>query len=325
MFFFQLFLWAGGCLIPSFFISPEACADTVFMKNGKEVKGLVVEEHADRVILSTERGEIPLLLSKIVKIKYDDPEHNFMQVAKDYEKNKKWAEALAYYEKALEVNPNLEEARVRAAAMRNRFWASSAEGPIDEIEKQQAVQDAWEGSKPIEHSPAALAAEQIKVLKEGLGLTLEKKGQWTLVESVDPKKDVALSGLKKNDRLVAIDGDSVRYLPIDAVRKKFLSPRLSNFTLEYERDCFVVKGKENDDIRGLGIKLKLGYNGLAIEEVKKDSPAEQGGLKAQDLLTHVNGVSTRYTPLPKVNDLVKDSEKEKIAFTVRRNAMLTRK
>ena len=51
--------------MPSFFLCPVVFADTVTLKNGKDLKGLVVEKHADRIILSTEKKEIPILLKGI--------------------------------------------------------------------------------------------------------------------------------------------------------------------------------------------------------------------------------------------------------------------
>ncbi len=102
--------------LTSFLILSEAFADTILLKNEKEIKGLVVERYADRIILSTEKGEIPILLSGIKKIDYDDAEQNFMQVGRAYEAENKYGEALAYYEKALEANPNFEEAKKAAAS-----------------------------------------------------------------------------------------------------------------------------------------------------------------------------------------------------------------
>ncbi len=55
-----VYFFVGGVVLPSLFSCPEIFADTVILKTGKDLKGLVVEEHEDRIIFSTENGEIPV-------------------------------------------------------------------------------------------------------------------------------------------------------------------------------------------------------------------------------------------------------------------------
>ena len=323
--FFRYLIILGGFLSASFFICSELRADTIILKNNKEVKGLVVEKHSDRIILSTEKAEIPILLSGIKDIQYDAPEQNFFKAGKSYEAENKLGQALAYYEKALEVNPDFEEAKMAVLAVRNRFWASAAEGPRGEVEKQQAVYDAWEkGGASAEDVIKKKEKEQQSLLKERSGITLGKAGDWVKIENLDSTKLAALTGLKINDRLVSADGDSLRYLDLEAVRKYFLTPRFSNFSLEYDRDFFLTKSDDFHHVKDLGIKLKLKYQGLMIQSVAEGSAASIAGLKSDDLVTHVNGVAIRYKPLRDVVALIEDSKQQKIVFTIRRAALLTR-
>ena len=323
--FFKYLIFIGGIFLPSFFLCTVLFADTIVLKNGKNLKGLVVEKHADRIVLSTEKGEIPILLNGVKNIQYDAPEQNFFEAGKSYEAENKLGQALAYYEKALEANPNFEEAKVASLAVRNRFWATSAEGPRNEIEKQQAVYDAWDkGGASAEEVIKKKEEVQSDLLKERLGIVLEKKGDWVRIESSDPTKPAALTGLKRSDRLVSIDGDSLRYLNLEAVRKYFLVPRFSSFTLEFSRDCALNKENGLTRLKDLGLKLKLQYQGLVIESVKQGSLANDTGLKKDDLLTHVNGESTRYMPLKEVVRLIEDPSESKIIFTIRRPILLAR-
>ena len=319
------FFLKGGCLLSSLFLCSLLWADTVTLKNGKDLKGLVVERHADRVVLSTEKGEVPIFLKGIKNIKYDDPEQSFMKIGKAYEAEGKLGEALAFYEKAAEVNPDLEEARKAAIGVRNRFWALSTEGPRNEIEKQQVIYDAWGQGKPIEEVIRNQVFEQAKALREGLGISLERKGDWVRLDYVDPKKAAALVGLKKNDRLASIDGQSLRYLTVEVVRKDLLLPRYSNFTLEFERESFLHKKLNKVKMKDLGFKLRLEYQGLVVHSVKSATPAQEAGLRDEDLLTQVDGAPTRYMPLKKVVQLVENSTEERIVFTIRREALLARR
>ncbi len=313
----------GGCLYPSLFLfCATAAADTIHLKDGKEVKGLVVEQHADRLIMSTEKGEVPVMISTIREVEYDDPAQSFFQLGKAREVDNKLGEALAYYEKAVEANPDFEEAKKAALGVRNRFWAVSTQGPTGEVEKQQAIEDARHTRSP--EAAGARVQNLRQTLKDNVGLSLEKKGDWTRVTFVDAKKDAGLVGMRKGDRLVSIDGESLRYLSLDVVVRAMTEPRFSNFTLEYDRDCFVERGAAKD-VKGLGVKVKLEYQGVVVESVKKDGAADAVGVREKDLLTHIDGKPTRYMPLKKANELVRHSEKQKIALTVRRPALLTRK
>lgn len=312
-------------LILSFLFTPYLFADTLILKNGKELKGLVVEHHSDRVILSTEKGEVPVLLKRIKKISYDDPEQNFLQVGKAYEAEGKLGEALAYYEKALELNPNLVEAKNLAAAVKNRFWASSAEGPRNEVEMKQTIYDSWGQQKPIDEIINEKKTAEAERLKENLGIKLAKIGDWVVLDEVSLKKDAWLAGLRKGDRLVSIDGQSLRYMTVEAVTKKMLTPRYSNFNLELERYFQLNKSSPSDSIKKMGFALKLEYQGIFVQSVQKNSLAEESGIKENDLLVMVDNNATRYTPLNKVVKQIQDPQKSNIELTIRRNALLARR
>ncbi|MBI3315772.1 MAG: PDZ domain-containing protein [Candidatus Omnitrophica bacterium] len=321
-----LFNFAGGLILPSLFLfCADVRADTITLKNGKEIKGLVVEQHADRIILSTKTGEIPVLKKGIKNIAYDEPAQNFMQIGKAYESEKKLREALAYYEKALEVNPSLEEAQAAAQGLRNRLWAFSTEGPRSEVEKQQALYDAWGGGRSFDELIQKERAEEGSALKERLGLSLEKKGDWVRVTAADGKKDAALGGLKKGDRLVSVDGQSLRYLNVDAVTKPLLLPRYTNFLLEFEREVQLAKPEGQKRLSALGLDLKLEYQGIVIRSVKEGSAAARAGLKEKDLVMKVNGEATRYLPLGKAIKMIESSHDSTAVFTVRRTTLLARR
>ncbi len=306
-----------------FIILPEIHADTLHLKNGKDIKGLVVENHVDRVILSTEQGEKPILKTRIKDIEYSDPEQNLMQIGKAYEAENKLGEALAYYEKAMEINPKLEEARVAAVGVRNRFWAIATEGPNEEVEKQQAIYDSWKSDRPVHEDLSGKIQKQQEMLNERLGLRLEKKGDWVCVSQAAFKKDAAFVGLKKGDRIVSIDGQSLRYLTTEGVVQKLTQPRFSAFNLEYERDLFVYR--KEVPRKDLGFKLKLEYEGLVADKVRPGGVSEAAGLRDLDMLVKVNGQATRYMPLHDVRRLIQEAKKDPVVLTVRRSVSLTRR
>ncbi len=315
----------SALLFLSLLLCPESVADTITLKNGKDLKGLVVEKHADRIILSTEKKELPILLKGIKNIQYDDPERSLLEVGKAYEQSGELAVALAYYEKALTINPGFEEAKAASQGVRNRFWAISTQGPKNEIEKQQLLYDAWGQGRSIDDLIRKKVVEETKALRDGLGIRLEKKGDWVRIGYVDSRKDAWVAGLRKNDRLVSIDGQSLRYLSVDLIQKSFLSPRYSNFTLEFERNIFLHGDGNKKSSTQLGFQLKLEYQGLVISRVKSESPANQSGLRDQDLLVAVNDESVRYLPIDKVSQLIQKTSHDRVVLSIRRSTLLARK
>lgn len=312
------------CFALSFFICSAAFADTVTLKNGKELKGLVVERHTDRIFFSTVKGEIPILLSGIKRIDYDDPAESLLSAGKQYEEKNRLGEALSYYEKAAELNPGLSEARQRAQSVRNRFWTQSSAKPLDEISKRQAVYDLWEsGGAAVAEDAAKKGKErQAQDLKEGLGLEIEKKGDWAYAAGVVQKKDAWLSGIRRKDRLVGVDGNSLRYLSVAAVQRLLIEPAHTACQLEYERDIFLTG---ETDPGKLGLRLVMGDRGLEVQGVTESGAADTAGLQEQDLVMALNGAVTRYLPLNKVKKMMKASPNKTLGLTVRRAAILTRK
>ncbi len=295
------------------------------MKTGEVLKGLIVEEHEDRLIMSTEKGEVPVLRIAIQDVEYDDPAQNFLQAGRAYEEKKRWGEALAYYEKALQLNPDLEDAKKASVRVRNLFWAQSATGPVAEIERRQALYETWDKKRFTEKNSAAVKTPQ-QLVAESLGVTLVQKDDWVRLAEVSPKKDAALAGLRAGDRLVAIDGDSLRYLSAEAVRPKFVSPRYSSFTLEYDRDCRLMKSNFEKETRDFGFELKLENQGIRVAHVSRGSAADRAGLKIGDLLVGVNGGTTRYLPLKKFMATLQKSQPATYAvLTVRRSVLLARR
>lgn len=310
--------------MPSLLFCANIFADTILLKNGKELKGLIVEQHEDRVILSTEKGEMPVPKRGIKKIDFDDAEQNFMQIGLQYEEKKRWGEALAYYEKALELNPELEDARKASVRVRNQFWTNAAAGPADEMERRQALYDSLgkpkKSSYPAPKNNVGLSTQ----LKDALGMVLERKEEWTHITELVPRRESALAGLKKQDRLVSIDGISLRYLNTEVVQSKLLSLKSSHFTLEIERDCVVKRTSTEKSLADLGLVLRLENQGMVIESVKEKSVAAQGGLKSGDLPHKINGASTRYMPIKKIMAEIHKNPLQTI-FSVRRSVLLTRR
>lgn len=307
-------------LLPCFYLTLSVCwADTVVLKDGESLKGLVVEEHSDRIVLSTVDGEIQVMRSKIEGVHFDSQEQSFVQIASDFEAAGKWEEALSFYEKAYQLNPGLEKARQAALALRGRLWAQSLVGPTEEVDKQTMIMQSWSREKPIEEIIQETRKEEESKLKERTGLVLGQEGEWVVIRSIKDTSLAKTAGLKNRDRLVSLDGHSLRYLSVEVVERKLVSPGLGERIIEVQRDILYPRDDQRLKVSRFGLKLNVAYEGLKIQEVAEGSPAKKIGLKPDDFLIAVNGRPTRYLPLREVIELIESPESEALHLTIYRS------
>jgi len=319
----RLPVWAlSVCLCLSLALS--AGADTIVMKTGEELKGLVVEEHHDRVIFSTADGEVVLQRKDFQSIEYDDPAYSLLSVGLELERQEKFVEALSYYEKAGELNPDLKQARQAAIGIRSRLWAGYTEGPLSEIQKMQDIENAWQSATDMEDQLRKAQKNDERLLWERLGMSLGRKGDWVTAQKVSFGKPAHKAGLRRGDRFVRIDGQSIRYLNESAVLQKFLEPRFSTLILVLRRRVKFPSAVTGRSPKQLGLKFRQDYEGIVIDGVKEDSPADKIGLKEKDMLVGINGELTRYMPLREAEKLIRDADDDLI-LTIDRNVQMPRK
>jgi carboxyl-terminal processing protease len=72
----------------------------------------------------------------------------------------------------------------------------------------------------------------------------------------------------------------------------------------------------------IGATLSMQLGGLTISAVKEGSTASEAGLMPNDLITAINGNSTRYMPLKKAIKSIKRSRNGKVDLTVRKDMVM---
>ena len=296
------------------------------MKDGREMRGVVVEQHDDRVVVNVEREEVPVMRDKIREIVFDAPEQNFFQSGESLEKGEHWREALAAYEKALKIRPDFDEAREAVRRVKNSAWSRSATGPDSEVEKRQSLYESWGkvASSPKKQKNPERETDAF-LLNKIFGLTMTKTGDWVYADAVISNKDAALAGLEHGDCFVAIDGRSLRYLTVEEVGKSFLTPRYGDFTLEFQRNITLRKTGFEKDVSEFGMQVELESRGLVVRSVTAGGPADQAGLKENDLLESVNGVSTRYLVLNKLTGALCAGPPDHSGVSLLRHVTLSRR
>ena len=67
------------------------------------------------------------------------------------------------------------------------------------------------------------------------------------------------------------------------------------------------------------------FDGLTVSGVKEGGSAFEAGLKKGDLITAIDGNSTRYMPLKKAIELIRNSKTGSTKLTLRREIIIWRK
>jgi C-terminal processing protease CtpA/Prc len=303
------------------FIATSLYADTIILKNKTRVKGLVVEEYADRIVLSTSEGEKDIFRNDIDNIEYDTAEQNFMRLGKYYEEKGWYDKASFYYKKAMEANPDYKEARDAYLTSHARIWRDEEKRVKKDISLHTMAME-WQRSKNKKTVLSPISKE--KLLKETIGISLSEKDGIFKIDEVVPGSSAAKSGIAKGDFLVGIWGRLIRHSKPEYVMNELLGPRYSEVKVLIEKEILVPVGAGKNLYKELGISTGFEYEGLVIKDIVSGKKAELSGLKKRDFIIAIDRNITRYLPMDKVIGLINSPKSNNIIFTVRRSLILRR-
>jgi C-terminal processing protease CtpA/Prc len=74
----------------------------------------------------------------------------------------------------------------------------------------------------------------------------------------------------------------------------------------------------------IGAVFSMEFDGLTVAEVREGGPSFAAGLGEGDLVTALDGKPTRYMPLQKAVEFIRESKGTKVSVTVRRETILWR-
>jgi len=278
-------------------------ADTVYMASGNEIKGLVVEEHKDRIVLSTYEGEKTILKNDIDQIFFDNQDQNYVYLAEQALQDDNLELAKAFYQKAYQINPE------------SSFVNSSFPRLADVIARQRLKIGK---------------GESLDKLKVQLGLGVDRHKDKIRVLEVKKKSPAQYAGIKKDDFIVEAWGRSLMF--IDSPDASFImigvpSTALKiaiekNIVISINPACWFSRVFSCMRYINSGFKISLKPEGLVVDSVKRIELIKSG-LEAKDVITHINGESTRYMPLALARKKIFNNSKE-VILTVRRQVVLIR-
>jgi C-terminal processing protease CtpA/Prc len=268
-------------------------ADTVYLYDESEIKGIVVENYHNRIVLSTFEGEKEIDKSDIRDILYDRREQNLLKLGDYHNEKGNIRTAYSYYKKAYEINPGYKEARDKFIHMRSSLLRNSERQLQSEITKKQKL---FRQSGRI-YEPELTTTDNApdSILREKTGISLCMYDHMPKVLNVLPLSPASQSGIKESDIIFSIWGRLTGYMELDSVIDMIINNPFPEIVLTISRKISVSRSA-----RGLsnpGISLLIVEGGIAIKEIRNGFDGAKSGLLEGDIITDINGEPTRYMPL----------------------------
>jgi C-terminal processing protease CtpA/Prc len=299
-----------------------ALADTVYLHDESEIKGIVVENYHNHIVLSTFEGEKEIAKSDIKDISYDRREQNLLKLG-DYHKEKSNARtAYLYYKKAYEVNPNYKEARDKFLNMRSTLLRNPEKQLQSEMTKKQTF--FRQSGRIYEPEPQTTYETPENILRKETGISICMDDQMPKILNVVPMSPASQSGIQESDVIFSVWGRLTGYMELGSVIDMIINNPSPEVILTIRREIAVPRGSYGLDNPGISLSIK--EEGIEIKEVKSDSAGEKSGLAEGDIITSINGESTRYMPLNMaVLKIEENFLSDKLKFDILRYISLWRK
>jgi hypothetical protein len=251
-----------------FLVASAAYADVIYDHSGGTLKGLVVEEHADRIVLSAEQGEQTVFRSQIEEVFYAEPERNYLYLGGQALESGDFGAARGFFQKALQINSVFSEA------------ADAIERAADLEKKQDWVSQGL---------------DLLQALEKQWGITLAQGKELAVVQEVRPGSLAERSGLAAGDGLVAAWNVSLAFIPAGAVARELIGPPGSISKLTIQRAVELPAGGR--------LEMKL-----SMERLGLTAAGEAPGLLPGDRIISIGGKPTRYMPLGDARGMIQSAK-----------------
>lgn len=310
LFFIFLFLGASGMIF----------ADTVVLKDGTRIKGLILDEFKDRLVISTVIGERELMKSTLKSAIYDSEEKALIHEGRNYFKKAQFIKAYYTYKKAAELNPDLKEAKERLYYLRSYLKTKMRCDIIGDV-----VMNKEREEKLKEKNSTQRAEDELGIVLYNNG------GRYVSIEKItNDNLPGAGEELKPYDRFQIVRGEMAAYMDVNEVADVLLVPGEIRITIE--RTVFpeiaVVGGTLLDKVnfarckKSIGAVLEFKKDGLTVKAVNSEGPFAKAGIKDGDILHRINGRNTTYLFIQKVEQIIRESEGKKAEVVIKRDVTL---
>ncbi|MBN2453706.1 MAG: PDZ domain-containing protein [Candidatus Omnitrophica bacterium] len=295
-------------------LAEEAPADTIIMHDGKEIKGIVVEDYKDRIVFSTADGEITVMKSDVRQLSFDSEEENLVKLAEQAADRRDYDRAMGYYEMALKARPDFPSARQGMVFLRGSIFRKEESMKFDDIKRREEIEEY--GGAGQGRAAAEELKDMEKILARSIGIAISLQGNMPEIITVDLGSPAQEAGLKRGDILVSVWDKLTGYMSLEEILELILERSALEIQCVIQRDITAP-------IRGVSLAMEL--EGLTIADIKRDSRAEAAGLKKGDLIVAINDQKTRYMPLKKAIELIKNTEEDSVKLRILRDITIWRR
>ena len=296
-------------------------ADTVVMSDSERLKGVIVEDYGDRIVISTMEGEKQVMRKNIQRVIYDLEEQNLTSLANFYQDRGMYKEAHYYYEKALAVNPDYEKARDGLNYVGTYLRQTGRRMKMKHIQRRNEDKKWMEGVR--DENPRS-GKERVR---ETLGIELEDvEGSFKIVE-VAPASPAARAGIKRRDVLLSVWGRSIKYTPTSEVMKELLTPGVMDIKVTIGRS-FILNLRSGMGGYSSFVGIVFGFSemkGLIVEKAADAGVADLAGIKKGDIVTEIQGQPTRYMSLKSVEGIINSRKGDTLSLKTKRNVVIWKK
>jgi membrane-associated protease RseP (regulator of RpoE activity) len=308
-FLFLAVIWVFSC--------ERSFGDTIIKKDKEMVKGVIVEDYKDRVVISTIDGEKKIMKGDIEVINYDLEEQNLTSMGGFYQDRGMYMEAYHYYNQALKISPNFKPAREGLDFSGAMLQQMGRKKKLEHISRMNE-EKAWRSGINIAEE------SHEKKLKDELGFSVEPYGANFKVTSVQRSSPADDGGLRVGDIIVALWGRKVGYISVQEFISGVITPEMMEVKLTILRNMELMAENRSGNISGL-LGVSIGYSETEGFEVKSVSPggmAMKLGFAAGDTISEIEGRSTRYMTLEEMDKISMDKKGESLSVVIKRDLSL---
>jgi C-terminal processing protease CtpA/Prc len=300
-------------------------ADTVYLNDGGEIKGIVVENYHSWIVLSTFEGEKEIEKTEIKDIIYDRREQNLIKLGDYHQEKGNTTKAYSYYKKAYELNPGHKEARDKYVYTRSVLVRGPDRQFKSDMDRKRALfKEAGKVYDPIIRDKILTPEAR---LKESTGLVIFLDEHMPRISTIMPFSAAEKSGLKQGDVIFSLWGKLTGYLDLDSIIGMMIYSQSPEIILSVKRRIALAHLKsQGSSLSHIGISIDLQEDGLVVKDIRNGSDAALCGLLQGDIVTDINDQSTRYMPLKTAIAKIEEAfASNNLQLDILRNTSLWRK
>jgi len=306
--------------------SQGVVADTLYLKDAKEIKGIVVQNYHDRIVFNTIDGEKTFRKSDIEDILYDQREQNLIKLGDFHYQKNNLIKAYTYYRKAYQINPDYKEAQDRYIHIRSVLMRRPEKQFKSDMDRKRALfKQAGKLYEPKIKEGIAKSKEEL--FKQLTGIVLFTEDEVPKIRSLVSESPASKAGIKVYDEIFSVWGRLTAYYGLDDIVDMIIDSPSPEVMLKVKREISIYPdSKKIEAFSDLGISIGVEEPGLMVSGIDKSIMPSEIDLLKEDIISDVNGESIIYTPLKEVEETIKSSLTEgKLTLKIIRNLTLWRK